>query len=75
MEKGYNRKRIQIQMKLLEEEYRDVSFPSNHYNKLYIITIGDYTEQGYKRKKEKLEAELSKPAKGKRCGKSTETCT
>ena len=52
-----------------------VSFPSNHYNKLYIITIGDYTEQGYKRKKEKLEAELSKPAKGKRCGKSTETCT
>ena len=35
-----------------------VSFPSNHYNKLYIITIGDYTEQGYKRKKEKLEAEF-----------------
>ena len=26
MEKGYNRKRIQIQMKLLEEEYRDGKF-------------------------------------------------
>ena len=28
-----------------------VSFPSNHYNKLYIITIGDYTEQAIKEKK------------------------